>query len=119
MINSILIEGRVVKQPEIKTLDNEKQTKIAVFSIAHHNIKNECIFLSVTGYNSLCSAAEKLQKGDRITIQGRLNVSVWEKEGEKHQRPEIIADLIHFTGMKKNDPETNSDETDETDETPF
>lgn len=46
MINSILIEGRIVKQPEIKALDNEKQTKIAVFSIAHHNIKmNVFIFL--------------------------------------------------------------------------
>ena len=114
MINSIILEGRVVRQPEIKELNNEQKTKVANFSIAHHKTKEECIFFSIVAYNTVADVAEKLNKGERATIQGRLNSKSWtDKEtGANRQSIEIIADLIHFTGGIKNDsnettPENN------------
>ena len=114
MINSVILEGRVVRQPEIKELNNEQKTKVANFSIAYHKTKEECSFFSIAAYNTIADIAEKLAKGDRVTIQGRLNLKSWtdKENGASRQSLEIIADLIHFTGRIKNDsnetmPENN------------
>lgn len=102
MINSIILEGRITRQPESKELSNEKKTHVCNFSLAHQKTKDEAVFFNVVSYNAIAEVAGKLKQGDRITVQGRLNQTNWvTQEGEKRQNIEIIADLIHFSQGKK------------------
>lgn len=52
------------------------------------------------------SSAEKLgptlKKGQRLYIEGKLQTSSYEKEGQKRWSTDIIADQIRFGGSKPN-----------------
>lgn len=103
MVNKVFIEGRLVADPEVKQLNNEKKTKVANFSLAINKANSERPdFHLCVAYNGTADIAEKLQKGKNILVEGRLNQKVWEDSAQKkHRVTEIIVDLIHFTGSKK------------------
>lgn len=46
--------------------------------------------------------ASSLKKGSRIYVEGRLETSSYDKDGQKHFSTNIIADQIRFGGSKSN-----------------
>jgi single-strand DNA-binding protein len=38
--------------------------------------------------------AEKIKKGDRVLVVGRMQTRVWEKDGQKQYRTELVADRV-------------------------
>lgn len=108
-INSVTIAGNLTRNPELK------QTQSG-FSVLHLGIavnermKNKQTeewednpnFFDVTMLGKRAeSVARFLSKGSKVTIQGKLRWSSWEKDGQKRSKVEIIADEIEF--MSRNE----------------
>ncbi len=48
------------------------------------------------------SLARYLTKGTKVTIEGKLRWSQWEREGQKRSKIEVIVDEIEFMSSRSN-----------------
>lgn len=102
-INRVILTGNLTKDPELKTLDSG--FAICSLRIANNTRKKEGDnwvdkpnYFDVTIFGrSGENAAKYLAKGRSVAIDGRLEWREWEdKEGNKRQSTEIIADNVQF-----------------------
>lgn len=108
-LNSVLLEGNVVRQPEIK--HTGKGTPHCSFPIASTrywksetgNYEEEVSFIDVTTWGALAqSCAEKAVKGRGVRIVGRLQQGRWkDTDGKMQSRVSIIAEHIDFKPERK------------------
>jgi len=106
MLNQVVLVGRLVKDPELKTSENEKTYSNITLAVPR-SYKNpdgeyetdfvDCRLWSVIAENT----AEFCKKGDLVGVKGRIESRVYEKEGEKKYLTEIIAEKITFLSNKK------------------
>lgn len=107
MVNSVVLVGRLVSNPEIKELSDEK--KVINISLAiQRNFKNvngeyDVDFIRCTMWNGIAdSVNEYCHKGDIISIKGRLQSNNYEdKEGNKKYSLEVMVDRVAFISPKK------------------
>lgn len=52
-------------------------------------------------------AGEYLRRGSSCLIEGRLEISSWEKDGQKHSRMKVVAEHLTLLGSKRD----SSDQT--------
>ena len=102
-INRVILTGNLTKDPELKTLDSG--FAICSLRIANNTRKKEgenwvdkANYFDVTIFGrSGENAAKYLAKGRSVAIDGRLEWREWEdKDGNKRQSTEIIADNVQF-----------------------
>ncbi len=115
-INKSIIVGRITKNPEVKALPSG--ISVATFSVAtNHSYKSATgekkettEFHSIVVFGKTAESCGKfLVKGQEVGIEGRIQTRVWEKDGIKIYRTEIIADNVQF-GSKPAGEETQSTE---------
>ena len=109
-MNKIVLLGRAVKDPELKTMESGDKVKttftIAVernFKSADGTRKSDFIRVSVWGKKAqiIC---KYLKKGDRISLSGRLRTGSYEDEfGNKKYIAEVIAEDFRFVSSKRED----------------
>ena len=98
MLNQVTLVGRLVKKPEV--VESENKTKRSIKNV---NGEYETDFIDcILWQNNALNTAEYCNKGDIIGIRGRIQTSVYEKEGTKIYKKEIIAEKVTFlSGNKK------------------
>ena len=108
MLNNLTIMGRIVADPEVKSVGNNVPVanfRIAVdsdFKDASGNKKTA--FLSCQAWRNTANYIGKyFTKGRMIVIQGHLDVNEWEKDGRKNSQVIIIVDNAYFGDSKKDD----------------
>ncbi|MBB6631539.1 single-stranded DNA-binding protein [Clostridium algidicarnis] len=109
-MNKILLVGRLVKDPEIKVLQ-EGERMVAKFTVAvNRNYKNsdgenKADFVPVSVWGKRAEIIMKyLQKGSFVSISGRLNTGSYEdKEGNRRYTYEVVAEDFHFVENRKKD----------------
>lgn len=105
-INSIVIEGRLVRDPVLKLMPNG--TEVCSFSLAtnryymSNNEKvNETSFFDVETWAEtakLCSTDGR--KGRGVRIVGRLKQDRWKgNDGKNYSRIKVVADNVAFRPM--------------------
>jgi len=108
-LNSILIEGNLAKDPDLKK--TAKGTFVCNFTIASSRYfmvdgeyQQEIDFFDVTVWSELAEiCGEKLKKGRGVRIIGRLSQSRWKDEqGKNRSRVYITADHVEFKAEKIN-----------------
>lgn len=107
MINSIVLQGRLTKEPELKYTSSG--TAVASFGLAvQRNFKNqqgdyEADFPMVQAWRKTAELiADHFHKGDEILIQGRLQTRTYDnQQGQKVYVTEIVADSFAFTSGRK------------------
>ena len=108
MFNVVSIEGRLVKDAEVKTTPNG--ISVSTFSIAvsrdYKNSNGEYdsdFFDCVAWRNNAERISKYFHKGDGVGIVGRLQTRTYkDKNGVNRKAIEIIAESIHFpVGSKK------------------
>lgn len=107
MINSIVIQGRLTKEPELKYTSSG--TAVASFGLAvQRNFKNQqgnydADFPMVQAWRKTAELiTEHFHKGDEILIQGRLQTRTYDnQQGQKVYVTEIVADSFAFTSGRK------------------
>lgn len=108
-MNIIALIGRITKDLEIKEVG---ETRILNFSIAvDRNYKTKegekiTDFIPCVAFNGIAELMTKYcKKGDRISLNGKLQSSKYEKDGENRFSYEVVVSDITFLESKKVDDE--------------
>lgn len=119
-LNSILIEGNIVRDAELRT--TPKGTAVCTFPIASNRfykqdtgLEKEVSFFYVEAWAKLAESAGSLgRKGNPVRIVGRLRQDRWQDREDKPQsKVVIVAEHIEFRPEFKNAPNAGT-ETEET-----
>lgn len=107
MVNQIVLVGRLVKNPELKTTDTGKTTTTITLAVPR-NYKNvngeyDTDFLDCTLWTSIAeNTTEYCKSGDMLGVRGRIQTRLIEAEdGQKKKKTEIIADKVTFLSSAK------------------
>jgi single-strand DNA-binding protein len=117
-LNSILIEGNLVRDPELKA--TAKGTSLCRFSIASNrffksdgDMEKEVSFFDVESWAKLAENCYNLgHKGRGVRVVGRLKQDRWnDPEGKPRSKVTIVAEHVEFRPeFKKEDAETEKQE---------
>lgn len=106
MLNNICIQGRIVRNPEVKTTTSG--VTVCTFSVAVERSRasqdgtRETDFFSVTSWRGTAEFVGKyFPKGSWIVVNGRMESRKFDnKHGEKQTAWELQADNVHFCGNR-------------------
>ncbi len=94
--------AEIVQAPELRsTADNQMEIAEMFVQFVNSKPENPPALIKVVGWNNLArEIKEKYRQGDRVVIEGRLEMSTIDKpEGYKEKRAHLVASRIHsFTG---------------------
>lgn len=101
-LNSIIIEGNLTQEPEMKYTTNG--TALCSLSIAVNRYyksgeetKQETAFLDVECWGRIAESCSRyLSKGRGIRIVGRLKQDRWEQDGYSRSKVIIVAENVEF-----------------------
>ena len=121
-MNIAILMGRLTRDPELKYTSNGKA--YANFTLAVQKTKDEAEFIDCVAWEKTAeNIAEYFRKGNRILIQGRLNVSNYEQNGEKRKFTRVLANTFEFIDSKNSGNSQNNSrnryDSDEDESFPF
>ena len=103
-MNKIIIKGRLTRDPEMKTGANG--TEFCKFTVAvdRRKIKDkeqETDFFDCTAFGNTGAAIGKyMNKGREILVEGRMESSKTEKDGQKRTWWGVVVDTFEFCGSR-------------------
>ncbi|MDR3561008.1 MAG: single-stranded DNA-binding protein [Negativicutes bacterium] len=104
-MNKVILVGRLTQDPEVRYTQSGKA--VASFTIAVNRFsgqgKNEADFIPIVAWEKLAEiCGNNLTKGQRVLIEGRLQVRSYEaNDGQKRRVSEIIAQNMEFLERKQ------------------
>jgi single-strand DNA-binding protein len=117
MYNKVFLIGNLTKDPELRYTPSG--IPVARFTIAVNrpsakSEKNEVDFINVVAWRRLAEiCGEYLKKGRPVSIEGRLQIRPYEKDGEKKTFAEVVADGMQMLGKREGAHEKPSGEANE------
>ena len=115
MLNQVAIQGRLVRDPELRRTDSGKA--VTSFSVAcDRDFKNsqtgekEVDFLDCVAWGSTAETVERyFRKGQMAMVTGRLQIRQYtDKNGQKRRYAEILVSSVYFCGSKESGTQTSS-----------
>ena len=112
-LNSVLIEGNMVRDPLIRS--TPKGTQVCNFSIASNryyrqdsNLEKETGFFEIEAWGKLADACGNLgRKGRGVRVVGRLKQDRWAgSDGKNHNKVSIVAEHVEYRSDFKKVGET-------------
>lgn len=109
MLNSIILMGRITKDPITRT---SKEVSITNFDIAVDNLRKErdgsqsTSFFAVTCFGKVAeNVAKYVKKGSKVVVDGSIQQrSYIAKDGQKRTTYDIIANSVEFLDPKPEEP---------------
>jgi single-strand DNA-binding protein len=107
-INRVVLTGNLTRDPEISATGNG--LSICKLGIAVNTRRKNSEggweekpnFFRVTVFGRQAdSCGQYLKKGRPVAIDGRLEWSQWERDGQKRESVDIIADTVQFLGGRE------------------
>lgn len=113
MLNKLIIQGRILKEIELKT--SESGTDYVNFTLVwseKYGEKQQSCFLKCIAYRHNATFLEKFfDKGDVILAEGKLTTEKYEDHGQEKWVTQLLVDKLHFPGIKKT--QADNEEKDE------
>ncbi len=111
-LNTVLIEGRLVKDPDLRTINNNLMCRFTLacaryFYDKDKNWVQDTSFLQVEVWGAAAKVCfDVLRKGRGVRVVGRIRQRLW-KDNQEISREYIciIAEHIEFKPEKRNDPQ--------------
>jgi len=107
-LNSILVEGNLVKDPATKTLPSGNQ--VCAFTLAtnryykagEQGLEEEVSYFDVEAWSRLgTTCSQYLKKGRGVRVVGRLKQDRWtDTEGKQKAKVKIVAEHVEFSPKK-------------------
>lgn len=123
-MNKVILIGRIPKDIESKLTTNQKQ--YCMFSLAvQREFKNpdgeyDSDFINCKAFGNTAELLSNYcRKGDRISVEGRIQNNNYEKDGKKIYSTEIIVEKIGFLEPKKTTAKQETQKQQEVVEDPF
>ena len=107
MMNQTCSIGRLVREPEVKELEDGKKVSNITLAVPrsykNENGEYETDFIDCTLWGSVADrTAEYCKKGDLVGVKGRLQTNNYENEkGEKRKITEVIAEKLTFLSSNR------------------
>lgn len=111
MLNTIILQGRLTKEHDIKTINgNNGEFKVLSNTIAVNRMKKDdptdFINFKLVGPR-VDTFSKYVLKGNEVIIQGRLRIDNYEKDGEK--KSFTYVDVTDFSFVSNNKSETTNE----------
>ena len=107
-INRVIISGNLTRDPELRSTAGGMP--VLGFGVAvHDRRKNQQTgewedypnFIDCTMFGARAGALSRyLNKGTKVSIEGKLRWSQWEREGQKRSKIEVIVDELEFMSSR-------------------
>lgn len=107
-VNVAVVVGHLGKDPEVRKMPNGDS--VANFSIATSEKftdkssgqnKEVCEWHAIVVYGKQAdNCGQYLKKGSLAGVTGKIRTRMWEKDGTKHYKTEIIASRVQFLGSE-------------------
>ena len=104
MINTVVVEGRLVKDPELKKTQNGKSyTKFTLAS--KRNTKDDISdFVDCSAWNHTADYLTQYgHKGDIVTVSGTLQINNYEYQGQNRKSVEVLVSNLSLKSNQKKD----------------
>ena len=113
-INTVVISGNLTRDAEVKSTST---IEVVTFTVAVNERRkgangeweDYANFFDCTAFGERY-AKFSLSKGTKVTVQGRLRWSQWEKDGQKRSKVDIVVDHIEFMSRKDDAPKQMEEE---------
>ena len=115
-INRVIISGNLTRDPELRSTAGG--TSVLGFGVAvNDRRKNQQTgdwedypnVIECTMFGARADALNKyLSKGTKVTIEGKLRWSQWERDGQKRSKIEVIVDELEFMSSRNSDAQYSS-----------
>lgn len=107
-INRVLISGNITRDPELKATPGGTQILrfgVAVNDRRHNPQTNEWEdypnFVDCVMFGSRAEALSRyLAKGTKVSVEGKLRYSSWEKDGQRRSKLEVVVDELELMSAK-------------------
>jgi single-strand DNA-binding protein len=108
-INRVIITGNLTRDPELRAIPGG-DTSVCSLRVAVNGRRRNASggwedqpnFFDVTVWGQQGENCHKyLKKGRPVAVDGRLRWREWEKEGQKRQAVDIIAESVQFLGSRE------------------
>ena len=107
-LNKVILIGNLGADPESRftssggmVLNLRLATNESWFDKETQSRKERTEWHSVVVFGARAEGLSKvLRKGGQICVEGRLQTTNWEKDGQKHYRTEIVANEVLLLGAK-------------------
>lgn len=100
MFNRIILVGRLTKDPECRYTPGGKAVctmRLAVDRGTSAQGAQEADFVNIVVWEKLAeTCSNNLQKGRLILVEGRLQIRQYEKDGQKREATEVVANTVRF-----------------------
>ena len=117
MLNQMVLVGRLVSDPEVKTLEDGKSVSNITLAIPrsykNENGEYETDFIDCTLWKGVAeNTAEYCRKGDVIGVKGRLQSNTYEDKetGNTRKRMDVVAEKVTFLSSKSRDSQERESE---------
>lgn len=111
-LNRVVLTGNVTRDPEIRLTTNG--TQVMNFSVAVNDRRRnqhtgeweerpsfiDCVLFG----QRADSLSRILRKGFKLAIEGKLRQNVWEVEGQRRSRIEVVVDDLDFMSRRDGAP---------------
>ncbi|TVR12198.1 MAG: single-stranded DNA-binding protein [Planctomycetota bacterium] len=108
-INRVILAGNVTRDPELKSLGNDRQ--VASFALAINRRwrdsggqqHEDVTFVDLEAWGRTASLAQQyLHKGDPCCIEGRLRLDQWKDSNGKNQsRLKVVVEQLQFLSSQR------------------
>lgn len=114
MLNQIVLVGRLVRDLEVKELENKKVANVTIaVPRPYKNAEGvyDTDFVDVILFDSIANnTSEYCRKGDLLGIKGRVQTrKTINEDGTENKIQEIIAEKVTFLSSRKADEEEQKD----------
>ena len=110
-INRVIISGNLTRDPELRS--TASGMPVLGFGVAvNDRRKNQQTgewedypnFIDCTMFGARAEALSRyLGKGTKVSIEGKLRWSQWERDGQKRSKIEVIVDELEFMSSRNSD----------------
>ena len=114
-INRVVISGNITRDPDLRR--TQQGMAILTIGVAVNDRKknpqtneweDRVNFVDCTVFGKRAeSLSERLSKGMKVAIEGKLRYSQWEREGQKRSKLEVAVDEIEFMSRNQNQNRSN------------
>lgn len=109
-INRVIISGNLTRDPELR--NTQSGMAVLSFGVAvNDRRKNPTTgewedypnFVDCTMFGARADSLSRyLSKGTKVSIEGKLRWSQWERDGQKRSKLEVIVDELEFMSSRNN-----------------
>ena len=106
-MNKVIVVGRLTRDPDVRYTQTGKAVSnfsVAVESGFGDNKRTD--FIPVVVWDKLAEiCGNNLTKGRRVLVEGRMQISEYEKDGQKRRTTDVVAQNVEFLDGKKDTKE--------------